>query len=199
MLRSLALDVRKCVPAISVSRRDGTAGAHGNHQQQAQAKSAYGCGQNKCADAERSTDLPDELLAGGRATHAGNRYAILHHDSERGREQSHSGTCDERRSDDPTESMFKCDHEKEKSQNVDNNSNHTRKSFADSMDQSSSAEGERAPSNGERANHQAYERAIVMKSGGEETQGQISTFNIRAVADVIRESFRLRRGYGRDK
>ena len=46
-----------------------------------------------------------------------------------------------------------------------NNSNHTRKSFADSMDQSSRAEGERAPSNGERANHQAYERAIVMKSG----------------------------------
>ena len=50
-----------------------------------------------------------------------------------------------------------------------NNSNHTRKSFADSMDQSSRAEGERAPSNGERANHQAYERVIVMKSsvGGE--------------------------------
>ena len=46
-----------------------------------------------------------------------------------------------------------------------NNSNHTRKSFADSMDQSSRGEGERAPSNGERANHQAYERAIVMKSG----------------------------------
>src|SRR6059058_4970297 len=54
---------------------------------------------------------------------------------------------------------------KEESQNVHNNSNHTRKSFADSMDQSSRAEGERAPSNGERANHQAYERAVLMKSG----------------------------------
>ena len=46
-----------------------------------------------------------------------------------------------------------------------NNSDHTRKAFADSMDQSSRAEGERAPPNGESANHQAYERAIVMKSG----------------------------------
>ena len=98
------------------------------------AKSAYGCGQDKRADAERSTDLPDELLAGGRATHAGNRDAILHHDSERGREQSHSGACDKRRSDDPAESMFECDHEKEKSQNMDNNSNHTRKSFSYSVD-----------------------------------------------------------------
>ena len=140
-------------------------GAHCNHQQQAQAKSAYGRGQDKRADAKRSTDLPDELLAGGRATHAGDRDAILHHDSECGREQSHSGACDERRSDDPSESMFECDHEKEKPQNMHNNSNHTRKSFADSMDQSSRTEGERAPSNGERANHQAYERAVVMKSG----------------------------------
>ena len=109
-------------------------GAHCNHQQQAQAKSAYGRGQDKRADAERSTDLPDELLAGGRATHAGNRDAILHHDSERGGEQSHSGACDKRRSDDPAESMFECDHEKEKSQNMDNNSNHTRKSFSYSVD-----------------------------------------------------------------
>ena len=37
-------------------------GAHGNHQQQAQPKSAYGRGQDKRADTERSTDLPDELL-----------------------------------------------------------------------------------------------------------------------------------------
>ena len=44
-------------------------GAHCNHQQQAYPKSAYGRGQDKRADAERSTDLPDELLAGGRATH----------------------------------------------------------------------------------------------------------------------------------
>jgi len=36
-------------------------GADGNHQQQAQAKSTYGCGQNKCADAECSTDLPAAL------------------------------------------------------------------------------------------------------------------------------------------
>jgi hypothetical protein len=69
-------------------------GAHHNHHQQAQAKSAYGSGQDKRADAERSTDLPDELLAGRRATHAGNRDAVLHHDSERGREQSHSSACD---------------------------------------------------------------------------------------------------------
>ena len=69
--------------------------------------------------------------------------------------------------------MFECDHEKEKSQNMDNDSNHTRKSFADSMDQSSRAEGERAPSDGERANHDAYERAIVMKSGVG-CEGQIS-------------------------
>jgi hypothetical protein len=78
--------------------------------------------------------LPDKLLAGGRATHAGNRDAILHHDSERGREQSHSSACDERGSDDPAEAVFECHHEKEKSQNMDNDSNHTRKSFADSMD-----------------------------------------------------------------
>ena len=31
------------------------------------------------------------------------------------------------------------------------------------MDQTSSGEGKRGPSNGERANYQAYERAIVMK------------------------------------
>ena len=61
--------------------------------------------------------------------------------------------------------MFECDHEKEKSQNMDNDSNNTRKSFADSMDQSSRSEGERAPSNGERTNYQPYERAVVMKSG----------------------------------
>ena len=61
--------------------------------------------------------------------------------------------------------MFECDHEKEKSQDMDNNSNHTGKAFADSMDQSSRAESECAPSNGERADHQTYERAVVMKSG----------------------------------
>ena len=42
-------------------------------------------------------------------------------------------------------------------------SNYTRKPFSDSMDQSSSGESERAPSDGERANYQAYERAILMK------------------------------------
>ena len=36
-------------------------GAHCNHQQQAQPKPAYGCGQDKRADAERSTDLPAAL------------------------------------------------------------------------------------------------------------------------------------------
>jgi hypothetical protein len=36
-------------------------GAHRNHQQQAQAKSTYGRGQDKRADAERSTDLPAAL------------------------------------------------------------------------------------------------------------------------------------------
>src|SRR5947207_15819796 len=93
------------------------------------------------------------------------RNTILNNDSKREREQSHSAACDERRSDDTAESMFECDHEKEKSQNMYNNSNHTGKSFADSMDQSSRAEGERAPSNGERANDHAYERAVVRKSG----------------------------------
>ena len=44
-----------------------------------------------------------------------------------------------------------------------NDSNHTRKSFAYSMDQSSRGERKRAPSDGERANYQAYGRAILMK------------------------------------
>ena len=47
---------------------------------------------------------------------------------------------------------------------MDNTSNDTQKSFTDAMDQSSRGEGERAPSNGERANDYAYKRAIVMKS-----------------------------------
>ena len=110
------------------------AGANCNHQQQADAKSTYRCGQNKRADAERSTDLPNKLLTGGRAPHAANRDTVLHHYSQRGRQQSHSGAGDEGRSDDPAEPMLECHHEKEKSQNMDNNSNHTRKSFADSMD-----------------------------------------------------------------
>ena len=59
--------------------------------------------------------------------------------------------------------MFKCHHEKEKSDNMHNDSNHTWKSFSYSMDQSSSGERKRAPSDGERAHHQAYERAILMK------------------------------------
>jgi hypothetical protein len=109
-------------------------GAHRNHQQQAQAKSAYGRGQDKRADAERSANLPNKLLAGGRAAHASNRDAILYHHSERGRQQSQSGACDERRGDDPAKSMFECDHEKQKSQNVHNNSNHTRKPFSYSVD-----------------------------------------------------------------
>ena len=37
------------------------AGTHGNHHEQADAKSTYGCGQNKCADAECGTDLPAAL------------------------------------------------------------------------------------------------------------------------------------------
>jgi len=125
-----------CVETVRGQREHARkcSGAHCNHQQQAQPKSAYGCGKDKRADAERSAHLPDELLAGGRAAHALNRDAILHHDSERGREQSYSGACDERRNDDRDESMFECDHEKEKSQNMDNDSNHTRKSFADSVD-----------------------------------------------------------------
>ena len=46
-----------------------------------------------------------------------------------------------------------------------NNSNHTRKAFAYSMDQSYTSESERAPSNGERANDQAYVCAVIVKSG----------------------------------
>ena len=109
-------------------------GAHCNHQQQAQRKSAYGRGQNKRADAERSTNLPDKLLAGGRAAHAGNRDAILHDDSERRREQSNPGAGDQRRSDDRAEAVFECHHEKEKSENMDKDSNHTRKAFSYSVD-----------------------------------------------------------------
>ena len=60
-------------------------GAHRNHQQQAQAKSTYGRGQNKRADTECSADLPDKLLTGGRATHSGNRNAVLHYYRQRGR------------------------------------------------------------------------------------------------------------------
>jgi len=60
-------------------------GAHRNHQQQAHAKATYCRGQNKRADTECSTDLPDKLLASGRATHAGNRDAILHYYRQRGR------------------------------------------------------------------------------------------------------------------
>jgi hypothetical protein len=36
-------------------------GAHCDHQEQTEAKSAYGCGQDNRADAERGADLPDEL------------------------------------------------------------------------------------------------------------------------------------------
>ena len=61
--------------------------------------------------------------------------------------------------------MFECDHEKQKSQNMHNDSNDTRKSFADSMDQSSRSEGERAPSNREGANHQAYVGAVLVENG----------------------------------
>jgi hypothetical protein len=43
-------DARKC------------SGAYRNHQQQTYPKSAYRRGQDKSADAERSTDLPDKLL-----------------------------------------------------------------------------------------------------------------------------------------
>ena len=46
---------------------------------------------------------------------------------------------------------------------MDNDSNDTRKPFSDSMDQSPTGESERAPSDSERANYQAYERAILMK------------------------------------
>ena len=69
-------------------------GAYRNHHQQAHAKSTYGSGQNKRADAERSANLPDKLLASGRAPHAGYRNAILHHNGQCGREQSHSGASD---------------------------------------------------------------------------------------------------------
>jgi hypothetical protein len=54
-----------CIVETVGGQREHTrecSGAHGNHQQQPQAKSAYGCGQDKRADAKRGTDLPDELL-----------------------------------------------------------------------------------------------------------------------------------------
>ena len=64
-------------------------GADGDHHEQAHAKPADGCGQDKGADAKGGADLPDELLAGGRTAHARNRDAVLHHHGERWREQSH--------------------------------------------------------------------------------------------------------------
>ena len=39
-------------------------GADGDHHEEAHAKSADGCGQDKRADAKAGADLPDELLAG---------------------------------------------------------------------------------------------------------------------------------------
>ena len=48
---------------------------------------------------------------------------------------------------------------------MNNDSNHTRKSFSDSMNQSSRGECAHAPSDGERANYQADERTVLMKSG----------------------------------
>jgi hypothetical protein len=77
--------------------------SHCGNRMAERGRSAYGCRQDKRADAERSTDLPDEwsgtgsrdmdgaqlgcwrergsvsdqLLAGGRATHAGNRDAMI--------------------------------------------------------------------------------------------------------------------------
>jgi hypothetical protein len=60
--------------------------------------------------------------------------------------------------------MFECDHEKEKSQNM-TTIPITLGSRSPIRWTNRPGEGERAPSNGERANHQAYERAVVMKSG----------------------------------
>jgi len=53
-----------CIVETVRGQREHTckcSGAHCNHQEQAQAKSAYGRGQDKRADAERSTDLPAAL------------------------------------------------------------------------------------------------------------------------------------------
>ncbi len=137
------------VPVVQTVRWQGQharerSGAHRNDPQQAQAKSTYRRGQNKRADAECSTDLPDEwsrwessdidgrpvrvrerertnqwsgtgsrdmdgaqlgcwrergsvsdqLLAGRGAPHLRDRDAVLHHDSQGRRDQSHAGTCD---------------------------------------------------------------------------------------------------------
>ena len=48
---------------------------------------------------------------------------------------------------------------------MDNASSHTWKSFSYSMDRSSGGEGKQAPSDGKRADDQAYERAVSMKNG----------------------------------
>src|SRR5207302_2215175 len=84
---------------------------------------------------------------------------------------------------------------------MDNDSNHTRKSFSCSVDQPHRSEGERAPPDGERANHQPYERAVVMKSGvGCQRQisaqaeaaeeGKERRKNRRRVAGMVKESQR---------
>jgi len=54
-----------CIVEAACGRREHArkcSGAHCNHQEQPQAKSAYGRGQDKRADAERGADLPDELM-----------------------------------------------------------------------------------------------------------------------------------------
>jgi hypothetical protein len=83
--------------------------------------------------------------------------------------------------------MFKGHHEKEQSKNMDEDSNHARKPFSDPVHQSPGGEGERAPSDGERAYHQTDDGAVSMKGGiGGERQ-------IRAQAEAAEEGEERRR------
>ena len=70
---------------------------------------------------------------------------------------------------------------------MDDDSNHTRKAFSDSMNQSSGGEGQHAPADGERAYHQTDDGAVSMKCGiGGERQ-------IRAQAEAAEEGEERRR------
>ena len=81
--------------------------------------------------------------------------------------------------------MFERDHEPKKADDVDKDSNDTRKAFADSMDQSSSGKRQGAPADGERAYHQTDDGAVSMKCGiGGERQIRAQAVRLFAGASI---------------
>jgi hypothetical protein len=79
-------------------------GTDGDHHDQARAKAADGGGEDKGADAEGGADLPDELLADGRTAHARDRDAVCTTTVSAG-ENPHLGAGNQRRRDDPAETL----------------------------------------------------------------------------------------------